>query len=545
MALVEYTSDALLSLLQIHQNYYRRRYWSVPPLNLIRLTIHWPPPPDVTTTDTVEEPFPILIIYCWVRVSGKDQITIVVEDGDIQTITWRVSIAMQIMVMRRWFQLFGLLYYGEPFQLVWLVSVGSVNVNVVPIQLAMLMTADKLVTRGIIHIAFASRLHRNPRLFWTIGLYFRIVMHLGTHNFVAPDGYGYSLVAPHRDRPIMIVDFSYHTYEEMLEILCTNNAMWERFYPSKCARIGGLFQMPIAATDLELYNHHGIHSLAVSTILSVMVNDLPPGGLSNEALRMLSHLPRHRDSGGINGPVANDEFYVDPTLNSLVGAGLNLGQTAPAHPPFLGRLLYIGRCCRHGCPRVSNEATGCNAHEKLCPYLQTSDVSFLPAVCPEIVDIASARHIVKELIFPHLLTQPEDDVGGLLSYFSGQYIRLPSFENDWYHFQDHGMQFCGYSPEFYEYIDQPGCNFFKDLRFFGPGFSEPIPIHEVFRRVLNDVEEKKKFIEQFAWTLLHRVKSLLPFHFHKDHKRSDRINSVESGDGGTAFKEYCGNITFG
>ena len=444
--------------------------------------------------------------------SGKDQISITVDDG-VDVI--HVSIALQIRIMRWWFFCFGFAYYQQRFVVVWLTTVGSVNVNVIPVQLAMLMTPEKKKNRSILHIAFASRLHRNANLFLVISRYFRIQMHLGTHNVPCPATSGWPAVADLADQAVLPRDLSHCTDFEILQILCNNSLRWEIGWAGQCRAA----RSPDPVTDKQLLDRH-VSSMDVRAVPIFMMIELPNGALDNSghAGCMLSHLPRPFDTQGpgITRP-GEHEVEVDQRLPRDSGGGDHVGGLSDpsvfrygdqAHSEIIGKLKYVGPCYKFGCSKCC-DFEEYKPHQSLCRFLPRNAFSYR---CREIVDFESARDNVIRVIFPLLMVAESNTQ--MSSYFSGYFSRLPFFQTGLYDFgpQLGGFQKCGYPPKHFEYIDEPGPNFFRDLRVEN---CPPIPIHEVFQSVwYGDDVEKNACFDQLAWTLLHRVQSLARFHFY-------------------------------
>ena len=335
---------ALLHILGLHQPHVQR----------------YPPDDGPTYTGTDGS----IYIFVWICVSGRTQVTQIFIDGPNIEITWHLSIAMQIRVIRWWFLAFGQARYGPgPIRLIWMISVGTRNIDSLPDILSLFMDENDDIFQGghpPLHIAYWSRLHRAPQLMKELNNRFRIFIHLGRHND------NNDIVArPPSFHPVQGRDISNYTDEQLYFYGADDNRFmrhWASHFATRPTR------MPPAVSDADLAALN-IHNTQMETNMGGdVLGSLPPNFVTDAMRNFMGMIPRLMSGNG---------YFDDVSLVHASGA------------PFVTQIGRLTWCCPgfpRGCPHhCFSELAKVTLHLQECRFLNN------PNRFPVITDVASAR----------------------------------------------------------------------------------------------------------------------------------------------------------
>ena len=336
-----------------------------------------------------------IVILCWIRVSGRGQVTeIFIDEPDIE-ITWRLSIAMQIRIIRWWFFVFGHARYGNrQIKLIWIITIGTVNTDSIPDILSLFMERNNHLFNGArvpLHVAFLSRLHRSIDLLLVLHERFRIVVHLGRHN------HNNNIVArPPWNHAVHALDISNYTPAQVVLYFAIENARWLGHWRYQFRRP---IRMP-PGVSLAAMANLGIIDIRMQTnmgqnqhvLVSLQPHLVPSPGMQN----FMGMFPNAIGNG----------FYVAPLLHTSAGVGFDIR---------IGRLTWS--CPYHFlgcCFRCFSEFGRIREHLERCRFIHGDPHPF-PVITTSVLARPTARRIV---VF---LAQPR---GNQTSYFSSVFTRF-------------------------------------------------------------------------------------------------------------------------
>ena len=443
----------------------------------------YPDPNDETTTELLWG----IVIYCWIRVSDIIQITITTVVDDHILITWHLSLAMQVRVIRLWLLLFGRAIYGpQPILVVWIVSVGSVIIRNIPEILSLLIDANNLgdsnFLRPLLHIAFGSRLHRNTDLFLLLNKHFRIFIHNGEHNhnnlLVDMDPYLH---------PILPVDMSEMTDDRRVRLLLGEYSNWA---PS----LGGQYQPPVnfpIAVSTAMSAAQRIYHVQIASNMGsseALLASIPQGVIPQASIDRIALYLEHSCILVENGETPGG--HLDYSFPGATGASDCFGNV-------VAKLTSMCRYYPQGCPwRGYTRCVG--NHERICMFGASDRLL-------EIVDIQTAHN--NTAIATFLTLPPNSNLPQPRSLFT-------SVGTPFYRFPPAFVRMC--TPAGWTYCEGTGANFFRRVRTNHSSSSSssssvdenaPVPSHVVFTEVLRDPSSAQRaaFIERFAHYLLENV----------------------------------------
>ena len=416
--------------------------------------------PDITVTTLV-----VIYILIWIRVTGDTQITIVTVDPEHHVeVQFHLSMAMQVRIIRLWFLQFGQAHYGRAkIVLIWLLSVGTLDIDAVPEILSLFMRSNNVPSsnnRMPLHVSFCSRLHRNHNVLWLLGRYFRIVVHSGSHN------HNDLMVSRDPNYPIHVVDISNLTEIQFFSFLLNEAYRWQLHYAGQLN--GNL--LPQSVTDAALAEV-GIYSMQIVTniarITMYMYND--------EINEYLNLLPRIQDADSVQS--------VNPLFDQEA-PGANLSTV-------FGSLTCLCKNGGNGC-QYRGETSMITAHEQDCLF---NDMTTYPSI----TDPATATNSALQILILLSLGVYFNNALTLFTLFPVLFINMCT-PAGWTYCDDHSAANCF---DRITVVDQHAHN-------------TRVPSSIVFEEVLADPHQRAPFILQLSHFLLRSVNGRQQFYHRRD-----------------------------